>query len=360
MIRSTFDRSARTSLKQYQKDIYTSTSYTLTLQKSTRPLTTTQSQVYKTLHALRDTLARQYDESLRCVMPNHILFNLALVSPKNAQGVLGACNPPTRIIRDCLERIVEAVAFGVGEGVRIMKEREVGLAESLKMNMRIPVSVLVREGGDDVGKHVRFDVSNDLDVNMDIESKDDEVVDVDKETKVDIDEMQVEINQRVHLDSKKRKLENVVQVSVKKSSFFDSESDSEVAHGNDEDTLAFEVSEEIKKRLDFKPPPMIELPKLEPMLIKETLKESPKIFILSQNIRGDNDKTVDLDDWLKNEDKIEIVKIKKGREVEPFDYEASKEEMNALFNQKTNEKESRNSRKTFNPFVETHDPEEKV
>ncbi|KAI9253624.1 ribonuclease H-like domain-containing protein [Sporodiniella umbellata] len=55
--------------------------------------------VFKALHAWRDHTARDQDESIRYVLPNHMLFTLVERMPTDSSGVIGACNPCPPLVR---------------------------------------------------------------------------------------------------------------------------------------------------------------------------------------------------------------------------------------------------------------------
>ena len=105
LIHACLERSALTSLKKYDKEIYNmetgegTNGWANTLKKCREPMNEESFAVYKAIHGWRDHIARQEDESIRYVLPNHMLFTLARVMPKNAQDLIGCCNPTPALVR---------------------------------------------------------------------------------------------------------------------------------------------------------------------------------------------------------------------------------------------------------------------
>lgn len=99
LLHATLQRSAETALKKHEKEIYDAeegegpNGWRNMYTKWNRSLNNQQFAVFKALHAWRDQMARDEDESLRYVLPNHMLFTLAEKMPTESTGVLGCCNP---------------------------------------------------------------------------------------------------------------------------------------------------------------------------------------------------------------------------------------------------------------------------
>ena len=105
LLDTTLKRSAETSLKVHEKDIYDaeeglgSNGWHNLYAKWNRALNNQQFAVFKAIHAWRDQTARDEDESHRYVLPNHMMFTLAEKMPEEAAGVLGCCNPVPPAVR---------------------------------------------------------------------------------------------------------------------------------------------------------------------------------------------------------------------------------------------------------------------
>ncbi|KAG0041988.1 exosome nuclease subunit [Gryganskiella cystojenkinii] len=95
----TLKRSSETSLKVHEKENYDaeegdgSNGWRKMYSKWNRSFNDQQFAVFKALHAWRDQLARDEDESLQYVLPNHMLFTMADKMPEEAAGVLACCGP---------------------------------------------------------------------------------------------------------------------------------------------------------------------------------------------------------------------------------------------------------------------------
>ncbi|CAG8571093.1 7725_t:CDS:2 [Ambispora gerdemannii] len=105
LLQVTLDRSREVSLLKYEKerpDPETGKGnggWKNDLSKCHRPFDNQQVAVFKALHAWRDTRAREEDESVRYVLPNNMLFELAQQMPIDASGVLSCCNPTPTLVR---------------------------------------------------------------------------------------------------------------------------------------------------------------------------------------------------------------------------------------------------------------------
>ncbi|KAI9293311.1 hypothetical protein K502DRAFT_306542 [Neoconidiobolus thromboides FSU 785] len=69
------------------------------LEKWIVPINFAQTEAFKQLHAWRDHLAREQDESPRYILPGHMLYALALKLPKDSAEVLACTNPIPPAIR---------------------------------------------------------------------------------------------------------------------------------------------------------------------------------------------------------------------------------------------------------------------
>ena len=105
LLHATLDRSAETSALRFEKDVYDKrdgqgqSGWARTFQKCRDPMSSENFAVYRELHEWRDQTARKEDESLRFVLPNHMLFTLARIMPINAQDLIGCCTPTPSLVR---------------------------------------------------------------------------------------------------------------------------------------------------------------------------------------------------------------------------------------------------------------------
>lgn len=102
---SCLQRSNEVALQKYDKEIYDplrgsgSLGWRGMLNKWKYAMNAQQLAVFKAIHAWRDHTAREEDESIRYVLPNHMLFALVERMPTDTSGVLGACNPCPPLVR---------------------------------------------------------------------------------------------------------------------------------------------------------------------------------------------------------------------------------------------------------------------
>ncbi|KAJ3328860.1 Exosome component 10 [Blyttiomyces sp. JEL0837] len=160
----TLKRSEQTSLKQYEKDIYDAETgegpngWNTHLRKLTMSMTSENVAVFKALHAWRDHIAREEDESLRYVLPNHMLASLAVAMPKEQNEVLACCDPTPNLVRlnaADLVRLIESarIAFRENHDARskeVERSRKEYQEAQSKWNERLQNGPL----------HTRFDEDN--------------------------------------------------------------------------------------------------------------------------------------------------------------------------------------------------------
>ncbi|KAG0288558.1 exosome nuclease subunit, partial [Linnemannia gamsii] len=90
LLHATLQRSAETSLKRHTKEIYDAEGgdgpggWRNLYSKWNRALNGQQFAVFKAVHAWRDQMAREEDESIRYVLPNHMMFTLAEKMPEES------------------------------------------------------------------------------------------------------------------------------------------------------------------------------------------------------------------------------------------------------------------------------------
>ncbi|KAI9325632.1 ribonuclease H-like domain-containing protein [Obelidium mucronatum] len=98
-LRVVLERSARTTLNLYQKEVYDAETgegpngWANHLRKINIPMTPIQLAVYKAIHAWRDHIARLEDESVRYVTPTNMLTNIAVELPSTLKALQGCCHP---------------------------------------------------------------------------------------------------------------------------------------------------------------------------------------------------------------------------------------------------------------------------
>ncbi|KAF9581222.1 exosome nuclease subunit [Lunasporangiospora selenospora] len=123
LLHATLQRSAETALKRHEKEGYDAeegegpNGWRNMYSKWNRSLNTQQFAVFKALHAWRDQIAREEDESLRYVLPNHMLFTLAEKMPNEGAAVLACCNPvppPVKMNAGDIALLISRTMLSVG------------------------------------------------------------------------------------------------------------------------------------------------------------------------------------------------------------------------------------------------------
>ncbi|KAL7288501.1 hypothetical protein TKK_0017466 [Trichogramma kaykai] len=105
ILKVVYHNSTYTCKKVYTKPIWTENSYMSMFRKFRRNLNNRQLYALKEIHKWRDETAREEDESLHYVLPNHMLLNIAEVLPREMQGILACCNPIPPLVRQNLLKI---------------------------------------------------------------------------------------------------------------------------------------------------------------------------------------------------------------------------------------------------------------
>jgi exosome complex exonuclease RRP6 len=105
LMRKVLADSEETSLRKHEKDTYDAehgsgfNGWRNLLSKWKTAINAQQFAVFKGLHAWRDQMARDEDESVRYVLPNHMIFSLLDKMPTDSMGVIGCCNPCPPLVR---------------------------------------------------------------------------------------------------------------------------------------------------------------------------------------------------------------------------------------------------------------------
>ncbi|CAO3672354.1 unnamed protein product [Umbelopsis ramanniana] len=105
LMRKVLADSEETSVRKHEKDVYDSeygtgfNGWRNLLSKWKTAINAQQFAVFKAIHAWRDQTARDEDESVRYVLPNHMIFSLLDKMPTDSTGVIGCCNPVPPLVR---------------------------------------------------------------------------------------------------------------------------------------------------------------------------------------------------------------------------------------------------------------------
>ncbi|NXQ89329.1 EXOSX protein, partial [Nyctibius grandis] len=88
-----WQRSRDICLKKYIKPLFSDDSYLELYKRQKKYLNAQQLTAFRLLFAWRDKTARQEDESIGYVVPNHMLLKIAEELPKEPQGIIACCDP---------------------------------------------------------------------------------------------------------------------------------------------------------------------------------------------------------------------------------------------------------------------------
>ncbi|KAI0823218.1 hypothetical protein BC628DRAFT_1325541 [Trametes gibbosa] len=127
LVREVLSRSEETALRVYEKEVYDAgngsgpggwdtlarkwNKASLMASSADRASTVVnvQREVYRAVHAWRDRVAREEDESTRFVLPNHYMFSLAERTPADMAALLSVFHPPPPIIRRRAKELLDAI-----------------------------------------------------------------------------------------------------------------------------------------------------------------------------------------------------------------------------------------------------------
>ena len=105
LLRSVLDRSRDVALQRYTKPAFKEDGYLRLYYKHKKAFSSQQLYCLKLLYAWRDHAAREADESMGFVLPNHMMFQISEILPREAQGVLACCNPIPTLLRQQLQEV---------------------------------------------------------------------------------------------------------------------------------------------------------------------------------------------------------------------------------------------------------------
>jgi exosome complex exonuclease RRP6 len=101
--RENLDEVWRTSreicLRRYEKELFTETAYLNVISRAKVQLEYDQELVVRALYKWRDTVSRKEDESIRFVLPDHMMVTIAEKRPTDVQRLLSLCAPVPKLLR---------------------------------------------------------------------------------------------------------------------------------------------------------------------------------------------------------------------------------------------------------------------
>eukprot|EP00047_Mylnosiga_fluctuans_P004946 m.237461 g.237461 ORF g.237461 m.237461 type:complete len:756 (-) comp13146_c0_seq1:126-2393(-) len=109
LINAVYQRSKELCQQAYEKPVYTAASADELVAKHIRPLSGNQLEVFYALHQWRDAVARDEDESIRYVLPDHMLFEISDILPREPAQVLACCQPTPPLVRIHIASIIDHI-----------------------------------------------------------------------------------------------------------------------------------------------------------------------------------------------------------------------------------------------------------
>ncbi|KAK3116971.1 exosome nuclease subunit [Teratosphaeriaceae sp. CCFEE 6253] len=116
-------KSSDTALQRYEHPIYDPElgqgpmGWYKILARTPALLSKQQFAVFRAVHRWRDDVAREQDDSVHYVMPNHHIFSLGKAMSTTTEGVLSVAHPATQTLRLRVNELVDVIARAVEEGV---------------------------------------------------------------------------------------------------------------------------------------------------------------------------------------------------------------------------------------------------
>lgn len=99
ILKAVYDRCTDLCKRTYVKPIWTEENCMNMYRKSQKSFNNKQMYALIELHKWRDIIAREEDDSIGYVLPNHMLLNIAETLPREMQGILACCNPIPPLVR---------------------------------------------------------------------------------------------------------------------------------------------------------------------------------------------------------------------------------------------------------------------
>ncbi|KAK0260402.1 hypothetical protein B0A54_01853 [Friedmanniomyces endolithicus] len=115
-------KSSETALRRYEHPIYDTelgqgpVGWYKLLDRTPALLSREQFAVFRAVHKWRDDVAREQDDSVHFVLPNHHIFSLAKQMPETKEGVLNTAHPATQTVRLRVDELLAVVSSAKEKG----------------------------------------------------------------------------------------------------------------------------------------------------------------------------------------------------------------------------------------------------
>eukprot|EP01134_Creolimax_fragrantissima_P004501 CFRG4501T1 len=170
LVHATWNRSTEITRTRFEKDVWTETSYMNLVTGFNRVYDDVDKSVFKALYDWRDQMARDEDESVRYVIPNHLLFKLADTKPADQAALLAACTPLPPLVRIhaqdlvlLIKRAIQSPLTTGGDNIRTapstagLNQVMHGIIEGHRANKRGRLSLLSMAGIEPPSRSVSLD-----------------------------------------------------------------------------------------------------------------------------------------------------------------------------------------------------------
>lgn len=114
-MRHVLNQSRILCLRRYEKERFDEMSYLSVLNRFDPGFTREQTDSFRAIFKWRDVTARREDESVRYVMPNHMMIAVVEAMPTTVQKLISLCNPVPKLVRRdarILLKLIEQAAKG--------------------------------------------------------------------------------------------------------------------------------------------------------------------------------------------------------------------------------------------------------
>uniref|UniRef100_A0A7S1KUD1 HRDC domain-containing protein n=1 Tax=Percolomonas cosmopolitus TaxID=63605 RepID=A0A7S1KUD1_9EUKA len=106
---SVLEKSRQICMRRYEKFVYDESSYLYLRRKFPQGITEEEDNILRELFKWRDQIARENDESVRFVLPDDTLVFVATKKPNTTNRLLSVCSPPSRLVKENCEHIVQLI-----------------------------------------------------------------------------------------------------------------------------------------------------------------------------------------------------------------------------------------------------------
>lgn len=135
-------------MKLYEKPLINAESHLKLYEKwrSKKRLNEKQLELFRLIFVWRDAMARQEDESTGYVLPKHMLYQIAEIMPREAQGILACCNPIPPLVHQHVHSLHQLVVEARAKS--ITKKKGDLSSENVPIKTPVPAKPEIHEYDD--------------------------------------------------------------------------------------------------------------------------------------------------------------------------------------------------------------------